>query len=602
MRQQTYFFLWFLLSFIFTLNSFSGAKEIGLQVPSKKYPTIQSAINEVQNKHKHGQNSKILIAPGTYKESIKIKNIMTSVSEDTTTIATAGFSLIGDQRPFVGNSYVHLGSNSNFAAIPGMGDHAVGVLLEAIRSPITGHSSIKVNVKNLNFTQLKIKTWNRQPGDIIKIRSNLDQWHERKIFNVTQDSIEYDGELVPVGQAGSALVMVPNVHIQGVLDNESTIFVGGVSTTLQGLWVSNDPQRKEMPSYMLQLEGHQVSNIFNCLFDKSVSIGMGTGNILMENYATIMGARYNKNPWATIATGNTVIGSGKDVGVSMFSHTTISEGSWNFFDFKDGLAVELLSTISILHNGIFQIVGSQKGLHFESTSVGYLTKYHFIKNKVSLESIDSFVYLGTFSKDKTFMNTINAADIPDSIGVASYRASNIFFSPAVHFSHVTTGMLAQNLSSIFTKSDFSIDSSFGENIAHNILVGPESVFNSEGKNLSSRSGIFTYPIDPVTMESFALESTFTNQQITHSKSVSLLLNPKIKFTKWNKYIGKTFTIINNSSAKHELKLEDAWFKSSSFNNETKMKAIFKSNNASITFLVLDENSVHVLNSNAIEFN
>lgn len=86
-----------------------------LHVPSKKFPTIQSAINSLKKKGDAGY-TRIKIAPGTYDEFISIEGFTSNTNfvplefqngDAQTDLGDPGFQILGDDRPFIGFSYAN---------------------------------------------------------------------------------------------------------------------------------------------------------------------------------------------------------------------------------------------------------------------------------------------------------------------------------------------------------------------------------------------------------------------------------------------------------------------------------------------------------------
>lgn len=343
-----------------------------INVPSKCFPTIQSAIDSLSGLNTG--NVTIKVAPGTYRETLQINKLSSSVSRGVTTYPYPSFSIVGDNRQFGALTYLQNGIIPA-SANPNFGDSS------AIVNLVNGPNSIQVTTTGVNFTAIGLVV-----GDKIKIRDNTSTWNVRNITSFTADTINYDGTALTVGDLGSAFVFLPNVELLGTTPAQPTLYVSCASVNLEGFWFNTDISRGAAVgiSTNMSLIGSGTNlNSLNCVYDDS-TYNLVDANITLIQQASLTAVRYTSdNNNFTEISPITVIGIRGSVTnslVNVYNLSNVNFGNWSLFDAGgSGIACAVNSAVDVLFGTLQAVACSNAVLieynsHFDSTGRTYFAQ------------------------------------------------------------------------------------------------------------------------------------------------------------------------------------------------------------------------------------
>lgn len=343
-----------------------------ISVPSKCYPTIQSAIDSLAGLNTG--NVTIKVAPGTYRETLQINKVSSSVSRGFTVQPYPSFSIVGDSRQFGALCYLQNG-NIPRASDPNFGNPASTVSL------VNGPNTIQVTTPGVNFTAIGLVN-----GDKIKIRDNNGVWNVRNVTAFTTDTITYDGSALTVGGLGSAFVFLPNVELLGVTPSQPALYVSGASVNIEGFWLNTDVSRGAavgMPTNMSVVGSGTNVNSLNCVFDDS-TYNLTDANVTILQQASLTAVRYTSdNNSVTNISPITVIGiksSNTNALVNIYNLSNINFGNWSLFDSAGvGFGCAVNTGVDIL-SGSFQAVACVNAVlveynsHFDCSGRSYFAQ------------------------------------------------------------------------------------------------------------------------------------------------------------------------------------------------------------------------------------
>lgn len=227
-----------------------------LRVPSEKFPTIQSAIDELDGRGPI--NANIIIAPGTYYETILIDRLNSSssaFSESRTLL-----KITGDERPCAGLSYTVDATSTNPAGTAGFGGDGCPIEINIDEDSIT--VILNGEVLQPDFAALGVVA-----GDTIIIRSGETLTYQQTVTSVSGNVIHcspipdeiYSGN-------GASVTICPNVIIVPISQFQPAFDITNSSVLLSGLRIQSDALRTPFIPHLLRAHRSFIAAP-NCMFD-----------------------------------------------------------------------------------------------------------------------------------------------------------------------------------------------------------------------------------------------------------------------------------------------------------------------------------------------
>ena len=563
-------------------------------------PTIQEAINFFTDNNV--SDGKILVAPGTYFETLKINKISSGLSSNTKVYPYNGFTIRGDTRRIGGITYLQNGYNTNQENLTGFGTNYAPVTL------VDGPNTIQVTgVAGLNFTTMGLVV-----GDKIKIRDNSGAVSDRNITVVGTDTLTYDGSDLTVGGKGSSLVLCPNVQIFGTTSDDVILYMSGASLVLEGVWFNSSLSGGSAANLGgLAYFGGSGTNVclLNCLFDSATgNIKSGFPNLVVANEANLTASRYQfindfappapNGPSSGSSSTNAFIGSSRDM-IVVSQNAVIFLGNWNFLSSSGnafGVFMQNGAQFDIA-DGVLQHASQAGGAAVNATngSQAVVTRFVVLNTQIGFQaSGNSTLRLG----QSAFTSTIDSTGTASFVGIAINRGSygRIESNATINISNVGTGI------SVIRSGTFTVEAAssafvFTNVTAANIHTENLSVWNGM-QQTSTPGNVFTYTAAPGAQE---MENAYQNQIINTASPINLPLNPSATASgTLRKYLGKTFTVSlsNAGGVGSTITLAGASFTGFSASGNV---ATFTAVNSSVTFLVESTTTVRVLSSFGITY-
>ena len=484
-----------------------------ISVPSKCYPTIQSAIDSLAGLNTG--NVTIKVAPGTYRETLQINKVSSSVSRGFTVQPYPSFSIVGDSRQFGALTYLQNGIIPA-SANPNFGNSSATVNL------VNGPNSIQVTTAGVNFTAIGLVV-----GDKIKIRDNTSTWNVRNITSFTADTINYDGTALTVGNLGSAFVFLPNVELLGTTPAEPTLYVSCASVNLEGFWFNTDISRGAAVgiSTNMSLIGSGTNlNSLNCVYDDS-TYNLVDANITLIQQASLTAVRYTSdNNNFTEISPITVIGirgSVTNALVNVYNLSNVNFGNWSLFDAGgSGIACAVNSAVDVLF-GTLQAVACSNALLIEYNS-------HFDSNDRTYfaQSVVSSVQCIQNSNCLLGPTTIDGGGV-SRFGILVNNGAFLQFRSSTSIRNCQVGVLVASTAT--TNLNARTVLLTVENVLIDVATGDNQSFFDASAN---KNGTISYPATPANVYTYTATSpvptAFTGSIAGTALTVSAVASGEIR--------------------------------------------------------------------------
>lgn len=292
------------------INNLVLNNENTIVVPSRRYPTIQSALNALS----FGGGT-IRVSPGIYNETLELVGKPSAVaygSNDSTGIIPGGLKIIGDPRYASGLAYVNGGLQTVYTAAvysnfpppfpPSIVSYVppIGTLNGQVEFTVAAPNSVQVvitffglpydpddyydlpgTVVQPDFPALGIVV-----GDTVVVCDNTGTLYERQITAVSGNTITFNGSTLQMANKGSSITFCPNVQVLNNTGSVNTFNVVNAGITIQGIRFKIGSAASNVRSNLFQCAS-QVQ-IQGCVFDDFLT-NQTEGNILVTNGATLIG-------------------------------------------------------------------------------------------------------------------------------------------------------------------------------------------------------------------------------------------------------------------------------------------------------------------------
>jgi hypothetical protein len=514
-----------------------------LNVPSAQFPTIQSAIDYLAGQVVGCKNIKV--AKGQYIENLDLSKLATSTPSNNTQSSPNAFSILGDERPFAGTTYLHNGFNANQFGSPGMGDNNENVLLTS------GANTITVTVSGpLDFTAMGLEV-----DDEIRIRDNSGVWHQRKVAVVGTDTITYDGAdlgttvggAYPIGYA-SALVLCPNVEIlPATYADGNTINASSACVTLKGLWVNSDPARGAADTGTQLFSNGGTVYLANCFFDDT-TFSVYVFCVFVTNIASISGEVINSQAISQYGTPSTFVGSGFS-NIFGFNGCSVTPGAWNCFDAAFGIGCEQGNNIPYTFNGeYFQAVGCSRGLYTDG-GTALINNFNIIKCSTGMQIAQCSAALGTFGDGSIIdCSSDGVTATPTSRGIRIQNGANVLLE-GVDVKKCQIGLRAQTNSMMGFQATTITDCE-----DRMISEVNSTIFDRTNSTLKD-------VIEYDTAVSTVMDNVYSSVILNNASPIDLHFAPgyvpgdNFSFGTIQPFLGKKFTVSSKVAGAHTLTLD-----------------------------------------------
>lgn len=403
--------------------------------------TIQGALEQARSLH--AGDVTINVAPGRYKETLRLTSFSAATSDQVLTAPRRGLNVIGDTRPVVGVTYLHGGNAYNPNGFAGLGTNYAAVTLSNVANAITVTGPT-------DFVAAGVVA-----NDTILIRDNTLAWTRTTVQSVAGNVITHNGGTLAVGNNATAVVICPNVEIVGLVAAQPILTMENCAAHFLGIWF-NSTVADTSTANLSAIAAIGASTLLasNCIFDARVN---GVSSLCLDVLRNSMfsGFRYGQLdsniPGSGFPGVNSFFASSpgvfciniEDYSVAHMGHATCIENGT-----LDSTAV-FVGTAGKLRSDLMQISGGGVTVTSETTVILSRLRMYNAPVTSMLCLSDAYVEIGT----PAFTSTVDAASAPGTTALSISRFARLRVTGPLQISNVSDGIVCSRSGSLQQNSD-----------------------------------------------------------------------------------------------------------------------------------------------------